>query len=468
MQWWLLVMAAVLRTAGGIQHRAATTDSCAETTLPRAPDYDHGRFSSESWYDISKLGGYLPRDYETLVPLMLKLKAGKTVNIAVFGGSETSGTGCNQQPYILKECAWPVRVGQWLEAAFPGSHVNIVNKAQGGSTSNVILAGLGVVLRGHDVAETDLIMLDTLVNDAQEVPGTSSLSQGDAISGGYEKLIRSAHEILPTVPIFCLIAGCPMCHEMKRSQMVVIEHYKLPYVDFSAMVQATPSLWDVDGPHPGFKSHQAMADAIATVFADSWRLGCDHPSPFVLADAALSSPSVLEQFAFCSTPSSFFSVFGAAGAPEPAMTGDFEMREDVPGKPGWIAEKPGSTVVFPLRFGNAPRLSVTWLRSYEGMGTARIGFGTSKFGKRLEFYLDGLWPEDFTDKVSQSFTQSFQADGVGMQQSFNGDAGMLGFALPPQYEGNLTIEVLANDNEFPGRHRSHTGTKIKILEVSAC
>ena len=97
----------------------------------------------------------------------------------MFGGSFTLGGDCwqsaSKRGIAGKDCAWPARWKQWLHLAFPSATVQVENIAQGGSPSAVILGGIGL----YNFSGVDLILVDTLVNDAH--------NENKMLSAGSEK-----------------------------------------------------------------------------------------------------------------------------------------------------------------------------------------------------------------------------------------------------------------------------------------
>ena len=69
----------------------------------------------------------------------------------------------------------------------------------------------------------------------------------------------------------------------------------------------------------------------------------------------------------------------ASHVPEAARTGRWDLLEDRPGKPGWIATRAGATMDFRVRFGAIPFLTVAFLRSYAGMCNASLRMNEAAF-----------------------------------------------------------------------------------------
>merc|ERR1712039_1162646 len=66
------------------------------------------------------------------------------------------------------------------------------------------------------------------------------------------------------------------------------------------------------------------------------------------------------------------------------VDGSWRLFTDVPNKPGWIAQgNITDWLVFPVSFGPNPKLSITYLRSYEKLGEAEVILDGIKSGYRL-------------------------------------------------------------------------------------
>eukprot|EP00928_Gymnodinium_smaydae_P098204 TRINITY_DN9081_c0_g1_i1.p1 TRINITY_DN9081_c0_g1~~TRINITY_DN9081_c0_g1_i1.p1 ORF type:complete len:504 (+),score=78.78 TRINITY_DN9081_c0_g1_i1:164-1675(+) len=390
----------------------------------------------------------------------------KSLTILVLGGSETAGVACNQKPehgeeMLAAECAWSARLRNILEASSPGAKVNLINLAHGGTTTSVILGGIGLVLKSLkntvSLDSIDFVFIDTLCNDAQEATawGAQRLQLGpeEVVSLAYEKLVRVLSEVLPGAMIFSLIAGCPLCKTMATVQQKIIDHYQIPSFDYGAVVARDPSdsrRWNSPGPHPDWMAHQLMADMIASVWKKELDATCVSPPVFQsLPDATLGQPADLDKLAACVDPLSGVSAFDAkpdSGTNLLTTNDGWKLMEDRPGKPGWISESQGSTMRLNLTFGKDPRLVVQYLRSYENMGNAFLRMNGH------EVLLQGLWNGDNLEKVSQSFVAWFDA---GANENSRYKGGMNGFGIEPYGSGELEIV-------------SDTAEKFKIIEISSC
>lgn len=445
--------------------------------ISKPPNYDYKQFADSSRYNLEAYGlmKQMPfGDHTGILSVMEKLSAGNDVSLAVLGGSETAGVNCHQQAQTddltggvsFKECSWPRRLQRWLKDSFPKSFVKVSNLAQGGTTSSVILATVALLMTDEGFANADMIFLDTLVNDSQEAKAWSStvgmkLSDGTTVSASYEQLVLSIHRLRPGVPIFSLLAGCPKCKIFKEHQKKITAHYKLPGLDISEVVEKVPVIWDRPEAHPSFRTHQAIADLIAISWVNVWEnnSGCkvgehNHKHKQFWPDSTFWDQETLNSFPYCSKAASSYTANDMHNSLTPhVLNGDWQLYEDRPGKPGWIGTKPESKITFPLSFGRHPRFILTWLRSYEQLGKARLTLN----GRAYE--IDGLWTNDFDEKVSQSYTMWFHADAAIFQPEAQ-ESGLLGFGIAPDTTANVSFEIL----DTPGRNTN----KFKLLSVLSC
>eukprot|EP00747_Dinoflagellata_sp_TGD_P085633 gnl/TRDRNA2_/TRDRNA2_162953_c0_seq1.p1 gnl/TRDRNA2_/TRDRNA2_162953_c0~~gnl/TRDRNA2_/TRDRNA2_162953_c0_seq1.p1 ORF type:complete len:489 (+),score=36.85 gnl/TRDRNA2_/TRDRNA2_162953_c0_seq1:103-1569(+) len=482
----LLLALNVINAADGVRLLSPSPDKDCEE-LPQPPHYDYAKYVSKDYTanyftSVAAFASMLPfGNYTSLVPFLQKLHAGEEVHVAVLGGSEPAGGSCQQDgPSGLisgKACSWPARLVHWLRIAFPQSKVALHNFAQGGTTTSVILAGLALVLKSLEKAP-DVILLDTLTNDCTEAttwPSArfskqSGLSAGDIVSSSYEALLLHLHEMLPSSVVFSFIAGCKYCIPAREHQRKIADHYQVPGIDWAELSASNPSanLWDTPrgqetSSHPTWRTHQQIADTIAMTLINVWHKGCRYRTR--LASGMRYPPTTvwpttkLNLFPACSMPLSSFQTIHIKNSSQgvPSMKGDWRLYEDRPGKPGWIAEVPGSIIDFPLRFGQSPRFAVTWLRSYEGLGKARLSMNGHN-----KFVLDGIWPHNYLDHVSQSYSMWFQADTSNDQSGDEGNPEGVcnGFDIGPNSNHTLSVEIL----DAPDR----PAHKMKLISVLSC
>ncbi len=90
----------------------------------------------------------------TLGRVFTKLKAGRPVTIAYFGGSITAAPG------------YRVQVTKWFRDQFPNAEVREVNAAIGGTGSDLGVFRCGVDVAAHD---PDLVFVEFNINDGSPV-----------------------------------------------------------------------------------------------------------------------------------------------------------------------------------------------------------------------------------------------------------------------------------------------------------
>eukprot|EP00899_Mesostigma_viride_P006145 jgi/Mesvir1/15531/Mv03181-RA.1 len=116
-----------------------------------------------------------------------KLQRGEEARIAALGGSVTMGIKCDGDPgeeSRLKghrmpwKCAWPQRVTEWLQAAYPHvppERLLVVNLAKSSTTTQWADTNLMAVAQhdGHPLDGFDLFLVDYQIND-QELGGDTT------------------------------------------------------------------------------------------------------------------------------------------------------------------------------------------------------------------------------------------------------------------------------------------------------
>lgn len=151
-----------------------------------------------------------------------KLKAGKTVNIAYFGGSITAQEG--YRPKTLK----------WFRETYPQAKINEINAAIGGTGSD-----LGVYRFGHDVLDhkPDLIFVEFSVNDGGATP--------ENIWRGMEGIVRQAWQADPNIDI-CYVYTFAVGQETSlnagmdaraaSSDEMLADYYGIPSIDMAMRI----------------------------------------------------------------------------------------------------------------------------------------------------------------------------------------------------------------------------------------
>mmetsp|Transcript_5707 Transcript_5707/g.16556 ORF Transcript_5707/g.16556 Transcript_5707/m.16556 type:complete len:539 (+) Transcript_5707:54-1670(+) len=478
---------------------AAAAEAATCPSLPRPLHYPYDKYEgvyngmTVQWSD-SEFAEAAVRGrqgaYEQLAPLLRKLQKGKTLRIVVFGGSSTAGMHCEQhtarfkesggcsktagkpcmvhETIIAKECSWPRRFQHWLQYAFPNAKIELDNFAQGAATSSSILVGSGIMMKAYNFDKNDrgadIIFVDTLVNDVyqwqkdwgQDQKRTMDMSTNAAMA--FEQVVRTLHALQPKAVIFPVLSGCNLCWSQGGGHRQVIDHYNLPRLDWGQFVAWKQNLWDGPDAHPNYWVHQSIADVLAAVWGSAWNQECQSRFTRKVGHLDWSTsyfpPEALSTFQPCLDPRSAYD----ASVPETTkgvqLGEGWSLYEDRPGKPGWISERSGARIAFPLRFGKHPALVITWMRSYENMGYATVELNNFKY------HLDGLWTEGLHENVTLAHSRWLQVDRPRIQPMATEEMGVAGFSIFPWQ--NMTM-VIENSLDHTVKH-----PKMKILQVFTC
>lgn len=218
-----------------------------------------------------------------------KLKAGRAVRIAYFGGSITAQDG------------WRVKTLDWFRKTYPASPVTEINAAIGGTGSD-----LGVYRFRQDVLRhrPDLIFVEFSVNDGGASP--------QDIWRGMEGIVRQAWKADPTIDI-CYVYTFRVGYEQDldkglapraaSADEMLAEHYGIPSINMALRTAElaregklffTPKKdadgknlpvpeevihFSDDGVHPLEGGHQVYADVITSALA---QMATPKPGPHVL------------------------------------------------------------------------------------------------------------------------------------------------------------------------------------------
>jgi hypothetical protein len=429
--------------------------------------------------------------------------ARRTYKVVALGGSEAAGVYCTNELVQGKECAWSARAVSWMRAVFPCADVSLFNYATGGTTITTGMASLHSWLKNP--TDSDLLLVDFIVNDAfyDQVPANRPFGVVPAsLSAAYEQFILQTRKARPDLDIIfvntCALSRCiGLAAEIEK----VAAYYGIPVISYAAVVAAASSTQELCGKdgsmswwgptgqtHPRWQVHQLMAETVQDCFIQRWGQFCGSgsnetslPVPVSLSPihqpaATLNTPSDLQKLAICDSPTTFYSASElikqvSAGMPLLGITAhNWPLMEDRANKPGFIANSSDSEISFTVRFGAVPRLILTYLRSYEGLGAARMSFvgipfppdlGGRESGDR-SIILDGLYARgspELAAHVSQSFLLSLQVQHDAFQPGVGvgGLDGVLGFQIDPHSTHTLRFQA---DGGPPH--------KFKLLTITGC
>jgi hypothetical protein len=366
------------------------------------------------------------------------LDAGEPLTMVVLGGSVTRGNMCGDTgEHSGPACAWPADVGHWLARARPRWRLRVVNAARGAFDA-------GDWARAPDLEPADIYVVDTSINVYQAgaewaLPHSDALlwrlahaaAPAPAMDGAPPALLaveafglcaargecRSACGDGMTVPAYETLAPRYVCFELWQyadAEAAAARHYGIPVASYRDVVWPTMhapprdlGLFWQGHLHPSkFYAHELLADTVkyallrllaaapgggggaasacarapqpppapATSLAEVGAACAARPRP---AGAARAQHTVL-------SPSA-----GFAPSPASAHAPAWALAEDVPGKPGWIAAAgaPPANLTFSVAFSAAPRLELTFLRSYAGgvgAATLALAIGPCEWAWRVD------------------------------------------------------------------------------------
>jgi len=162
---------------------------------------------------------------------LAKIRAGRPVTVAYFGGSITE-QGDNR----TQKGGWRVKTTKWLRETYPNARVTEINAAIGGTGSD-----LGVYRYGKDVLahDPDLVFVEFACND-----GGDACSTNDVLRN-FEGIVRQTWRKDPRTDIvFAYVITDSMCprylsgRRPRAAQMqeFVADRYGIPTVDFGPRV----------------------------------------------------------------------------------------------------------------------------------------------------------------------------------------------------------------------------------------
>ena len=439
---------------------------------------------------VSGISGSQERAYKKLYA---KLKHQKQVKIVALGGSMLVGMGCRDLNVSAwasgpsRACSYPDRFANLLHDAHyseeNGSNVFYVNRATGGTTTAAALPMMDSLLTTDVEAPTaehpDLLLIDYSVNDqdleqdavhfgqdTRVTSATSGFTKYDEVYAANEQMLRHLSARAPDTAILIVEGSCVamVCAKpgmdiaggcIRRSKQLVTEadpsgemsasratkdaamNYGVPYLPYPKLVSTCLNYGLVN--HPGASAHKQIAGACYIwLCAFISRLVDDTPP-------VGSHPALLERYAVCPKPRSLFDARSSVqlqGSDRPL--GRWILGEDRPGKPGWMPQRAGDTIVFPLSFGMKPSITIVYTQGY----TAEWGDVAVAMSTGLQnFSLSAKHAERTT--ISTSLVLNVRQDVI---QDYDG--GIKGFGILPG--SNATLRLTSRSGKF------------KVSLVSSC
>lgn len=392
----------------------------------------------------------------------------------------------------MTECAWSARFVEWLRITFPLARITLRNLAVGGMPASYFAADVSRFVNN----QTNLVILDTFVNDVAGSPQNAVAEENLAttdIAASLESLILALTKTFPDVvlldtlliPDWAIGYSQPVFYATRRAHEIVMRHYGIPLFHLTEIIANNSATWPTIpnvshndywtfdalqkvGPpkrprvddfklrqnrfdnlvHPHWSTHQLISDVLGNLVAKTWLhlLERNKTGPIQNkqrhAIKPLSSPDALAAFSGCPRSLSVWSaddMYDWAVRDLPFSTGNWMLVEEAKGKRGWIANQSGSEIFFPVSFGENPKLSITFLKSYHKAGKVTLSLNESNIPLA-----------SFTGKWVQQYSQGVTVVLHSRVKTFKGLAGV-------QPNSNATVRVrLENDRKF------------KVIRIVSC
>lgn len=371
------------------------------------------------------------------------------VQIAVLGGSMPAGHGAAGHP--KGEHPWPLRTEE-LFHALGYLRVTVKNLAVPSSTSKHVVDNWAVFQQ--QLSGADLIFIDYGINDRTGHPDYKSEDAAiSSITTSFTELVAALVN-LPQQPalidVETFYTQDPASQWCSRKLVdfphwPVLSELNVPTISFSnAVCPAGHHYWILQGdyheleegkedPHPGDITHDLVARTIMAKISNEINNMCMQGATGT--DFYIGTGLVRESTRCLMTPLTVLSP--SSGTLFPDLKHDINVwyfGEDVPGKPGWIANPTNSSdsgISFVLNVTKGGWVRLEFLATYENIGAVTIWMDDDSATTGNECIVNGLWSD-----------HSSQAQSVVMQAT-----------LP---SGQHVVHVRSDGNKF------------KILGLSSC
>lgn len=141
------------------------------------------------------------------------------------------------------------------------------------------------------------------------------------------------------------------------------------------------------------------------------------------------------------------------------LRGEWRLYEDRPGKPGWISSGPnGSTITFDVTFGARPRLTLSWMLGYAGLGRVAVGFVGARHAGKFKV-IEGMREDGV--RVSQAAVLDMDVGHLNHGSRLDLPYGIAGWGIKAHASERFQVQLLCEANTM------HCG-KFKLLGIRAC
>jgi len=370
-----------------------------------------------------------------------------------------AGMECQDMSSRGKNCAYAKRFARWLHSE-EGIRVNVINTAVGGVTTSGMLPSLPLLLQSLET-QPDLILIDFSVNDGQHFQswkeGVTRRGQTTApnmvVAAVTEEMILYLRNV--TTAMLWMVEGD--CHESSQharlAHEMVANFHSIPFSSYHRAIQAYPGSCDTylwgRTTHPNWMIHQMFAYMLAYAWTH-----------YGTPRTTLSTPAALQRVAICTQPLFSWSAFDADPSTYQVLSGNWSVYEDRPGKPGLMSNLSNSIVEFRgVKFGDTPRLIISFLRGYEHLGKFTLSVPTHQNGRHVLTF-DGLG--DLEANPEHRSTQIYVVNmeiGRKEWEPRLGLLGAMGMRIPPFSEHTLHFTV---------QDRLPPHSKVKIVSILSC
>jgi len=199
-----------------------------------------------------------------------KLRAGKPVTVAYFGGSITAGSGASDPA----KTSYRALVTEWLRGRYPQSQITEVNAAVGGTGS---LYGTMRARRDVIAHKPDLVFIEFAVNDAGE--------KEDVVKRAVEGIIRQLLTVPQPAEVVLVYTSTATRNACVEWHEAVANYYRIPAINLQDQIwslidagKIAPTAFWKDGVHPLDEGYSVYAKLITEFLAAQEQ---QTPSPLI-------------------------------------------------------------------------------------------------------------------------------------------------------------------------------------------